>query len=82
MTPEQWSFLNAKLSALETLAFAIAKSLPNQQALRAVFAEQSEQAEGAFLATAQTDEHLQAVARRIDAIHIALWGQSLQRPDT
>ena len=59
MTDDQWSYITAKLAAVELLSLSIAKSLPSIEPIRAQFRDALEVQRTAYLHSGHTDEHIE-----------------------
>ena len=74
MTEEQWSFLTARLSAIELLAITIARHSENSKTIRTELSNEREIMTVALLNSPQPDSQIQAVLRHIERIEKTLSG--------
>ena len=59
MTDDQWSYITAKLAALELLALSIARSMPSIEPIREQFCADLEVQRTAHLNSGHTDQHIE-----------------------
>ena len=59
MTDDQWSYITAKLAALELLSLSIARSMPLIESIREQFCADLEEQRTAYLNSGHTDQHVE-----------------------
>lgn len=72
MTEEQWIAINARISSIQALGFAIAKASPNIGAIKKQLAVELEVMETVFLNSQQSDAQFAAIKRCVEQIQEAL----------
>lgn len=60
MTEQQWLFINARVSAVEALALAIASSLPQSEKIRAQLIEDTVNRRAALQLSPMPDDQIEA----------------------
>lgn len=72
MTEEQWSFINARVSAVEVLALAIARASPQSDQIRTQLVIDTEERRNAFRMSPMPDAQIEAAMQPFQRLIAAL----------
>lgn len=72
MTEDQWTYVSAKLTALELVVLAIAKASPQVSEVKSQIAAQADSQEAALLFSDLTEKQVDAIKRYISQISDAI----------